>query len=242
MSEHRPRLTEQELEEFDRLYDGLLSEGEYYQMKARLQADTALQHKYLVYRMLRREIRQDAANNHLLKERFAALERTVRRRRLRDRLAILVAICLLGAFLYVRWNRPASGAELYERYADSESGLAITMNEGSENDLNRAMVTLAEGRFSEALVLLQDVQAPDTAQYYRAYCQERMGSDSSALVLYQSLRDAESRTIRDKSRFRAALLHLKSGDARAEAEMRAVADDRENAYRQLATEILSALK
>ena len=38
MSEQRPRLTEQELEEFDRLYDGLLSEAEYYQAKARLQA------------------------------------------------------------------------------------------------------------------------------------------------------------------------------------------------------------
>ena len=50
------QLSEEEINDFDQLYDGTLTEEAYYLIKAKLQLDEVLQHKYLVFKMLRNQI------------------------------------------------------------------------------------------------------------------------------------------------------------------------------------------
>ena len=68
------QIKENELNDFDQLYDGTISEDYFYIIKAKLQLDEVLNHKFILYKMLRREIELDGLSNKVLKIRLSALD------------------------------------------------------------------------------------------------------------------------------------------------------------------------
>ena len=66
-------ITDSEIEEFDKLYDGNLSEEDYYLIMAKLQLDEVLRNKYLIYKNLRKEIELDGIANRILKKELEVL-------------------------------------------------------------------------------------------------------------------------------------------------------------------------
>ena len=76
-------LSDIEIEEFDKLYDGNISEEDYYLFMAKLKLDEVLHHKLLVYKLLRKEIELDGLANKTLKQRFTTLDQNLKKKKFR---------------------------------------------------------------------------------------------------------------------------------------------------------------
>jgi tetratricopeptide (TPR) repeat protein len=233
-------LSDFEIEEFDKLYDGTLSEEEYYVLKAKLRLDEALQHKYVVYKLLRNEIAQDARTNRILKERFAAIERKSKKKRFVLFSGITaVLVIFTGVFMATLMGRQHV---IYEHYKDTESGLSIRMNNLILGPLDTAMIEMANENFDDALLIMQRGKASDTTKYYTAYCHERVGNYDEAANMYRQLSESTDAFIREKSAFRSVLLKLRAGDKSAKHELELIATNPENMYCLVAQEILASMR
>lgn len=232
-------LTDSEVEEFDRLYDGNLTEEEYYVIKAKLKLDEVLQHKFIVYKLLRREIELDGLANKILKERFTAVELRIKKKsfRLFSILSSILLVVMISFFLTYKNNN----IKIYEKYRDSESGISIRMNNHHKSNLDTAMIEIAKGEYNQAIFTLSNLTATDTALYYKAYCNERLGKYEDAASIYASLIQSNAMTIRQKSNFRSVLLKLRSGDKNAIIDLKTIAADPENLYNRTAREIINSM-
>jgi hypothetical protein len=232
-------LTDSEVEEFDKLYDGTLSEEEYYVIKAKLKLDEVLKHKFHVYKLLRKEIEQDGLANKILKERFANMELKLKKRRFRL-FSVLTSFLIVTVFVFI-FSYKNDNVKIYEKYRDSESGISIRMNNLIRNKLDTAMIEIAKGDYSQAISTLGQLTATDTTMYFKAYCNERLGNYNVALIEYVRLISSSATIISQKSTFRSALLKLRAGDKNALVALRSIAADPDNLYNRTAQEILESL-
>jgi hypothetical protein len=241
MNNNLYEFSEAELNEFDQLYEGTLLEEEFYVLKAKLQLDEILQHKYLVYKMLRREIENDGLTNKLLKARLTALDQNNRKKQIGILTFSLLSILVIFGFLWFLDNKPSVNTQIYDQYKDSESGISIKMSDDSSNELNEVMIDIAKSNFNVAIEKLNDFNKNDTVIYYLGYCEERLGNDSKAIGIYQTLYSSKSDFIRNKSKFRIGLLHIKYGDRKAVDELTNIASEPANPYAPLAREVLKSI-
>jgi hypothetical protein len=232
-------LSDIEIEEFDKLYDGNISEEDYYLLMAKLNLDEVLQHKYLVYKLLRKEIEQDGLANKVLKQRFTALDQNLKKNKFRL-LSILSSIVFIALITFF-FTRDSKNIGIYEKYRESESGISIKMNNLTRNRLDSAMVEIAKGEYDQAQLYLSQLPISDTTLYYKAYCNERLGNFTEASSQYERLVKSNTTIIRQKSRFRLALLKLRSGDKNAISELKRIAKDAGNMYNRTAQEIISSM-
>ncbi len=234
-------LTEAELAEFDLLYDGTIGEAEFYVLKAKLQLDEILQHKYLVYKMLRREIEKDGLASIVLKARLALLDQKDRKKKQwilsASLISLLIAICLIWVF-NVKFGE---NTKIYNLFKDAETGFSIRMSSSDKDDLNAIMVDIARSNYDSALEKLNLLVENDTVSYYSGYCEERMGNDVNAEAIYMGLSNSKSDFIRSKVCFRLALLHLKNGEKTARDEFELIASESSNPYAALAREVLKSI-
>jgi hypothetical protein len=234
-------LSEAELIEFDQLYDGTIGEEEFYVLKAKLQLDEVLQHKYLVYKMLRREIDKDGLANEVLKARLKTLDQKYRKKRQwmlsASLISFLMAICLIWIFN----TKSARNAQIYYQFKDSEAGLSIKMSDGVAADLNAVMVDIARSDYNSALEKLNQIAINDTTLYYSGYCEERMNNDTKAENIYNRLKKSKSDFIRYKSQFRLALIYLKNEKKTAKKELEEIASEPKNPYSKIAKEVLKSM-
>lgn len=234
-------LSEAELIEFDRLYDGTIEEEEFYVLKAKLQLDEVLKHKFLVYKMLRREIDKDGLANKVLKTRLTALDHKNRKKRQwilsASLISFLMAICLIWIFN----NKSGRNAKIYDQFKDSESGLSIQMSNGVADDLNAVMVDIARSDYNSALEKLTHIAINDTTLYYSGYCEERMNNDAKAESIYNRLKNSKSEFIKNKSQFRLALIHLKNAEKTAHKEFEVIASEPSNPYAAIARKVLKSI-
>jgi len=231
-------LSDSEVEEFDKLYDGTLSEEEFYVIKAKLKLDEVLQHKFLLYKLLRKEIEQDGMANKILKERFTVIELRLKKKRFR--LFSVLTSFLIAAVLVLIFTHKNNNIEVYEKYRDTESGISIRMNNLNRKKLDTAMIEIAKGEYSQAISTLGQLTSTDTTMYFKAYCSERLGNYNVALIEYVRLSTSSATIISQKSKFRVALLKLRSGDKNAIGELKLIAADPENLYSRTAQEILES--
>jgi hypothetical protein len=234
-------LTDTEIEEFDNLFDGNISEEEYYILKAKIQLDEVLQHKYLLYKMLRHEIEQDGLANKVLKGRLRVLDKSINKRKHFILFSSLFAIGMLVFALLLFFNGFNRGNEIYQQYKDSETGLSIKMNRGETVNLNSAMVNVAHGKFELAIQEFGKVNQNDTTTFYIGYCYEKLNNDLLAISQYEKLSNSKSKLIHDKSVFRLSLLYLKTGDKRAKQMLQTIINDSSNLYHKAAIEMVSSL-
>ena len=234
-------LTEKEIEEFDNLFDGNISEEDYYILKAKIQLDEVLQHKFLLYKMLRQEIEQDGLANKVLKARLMKLDKSSNKRKHFILFTSLLAICIFVGVILMLFNGSNKNKEIYYKYKDSETGLSIKMGKVSTSNLNIAMINLANGNFDMTIQELSKLEQTDTTAFYIGYCNENLNNDSEAITLYEKLTQSKSKTIHDKSVFRLSLLYIKTNDKRAQETIQAVIKDSSNIYQQAAIEVLASL-
>jgi hypothetical protein len=234
-------LTENEIEEFDNLFDGNISEEEYYILKAKIQLDEVLQHKYLLYKMLRLEIEQDGLANTVLKSRLKVLDKATNKRYHFILYSSLLALCMLVGGLFVLFYGFNKNNEIYNQYKDSEAGLSIKMSMEKTINLNSAMVNLANGKFELAMQDFSKVDQNDTTTFYIGYCHEKLNNDLLAISQYEKLFNSKSKLIHDKSVFRLSLLYLKTGDKRTKQMLQAIINDSSNLYHEAAIEIVSSM-
>lgn len=234
-------LTEKEIEEFDNLFDGNTSEEEYYILKAKIQLDEILQHKYLLYKMLRREIEQDGLANKVLKRRLIMLDKSSTKKKQFTVLSGLFAVFIFIVFFIWMLNGNNKYKEIYTKFKDSESGLSIKMSKESKSDLNNAMINLANGKIDLAMQEFSELVQTDTTVYFIGYCNEKLNNDLEAISHYEKLLSSQSKTIQDKSVFRLSLLYIKTEDKRAWNTLQMAIKDSSNIYQQAAIEVLASL-
>ncbi len=233
-------LSDIEIDEFDQLYDGTIREEDYYVLMAKLKLDEVLQHKYLVYKLLRKEIEQDGLANKILKQRFTAIDQNLRKKKFR--LFSILSSVLLIALITFFFTKEKKNIEIYEKYMNSESGITIKMNNLNRNRLDSVMIEIAKGEYEQAQLFLSELPTSDTTLYYKAYCNERLGNYTGAYKLYERLIKSNPTIIQQKSTFRLTLLKLRSGDKNAIKELRRIAEDTNNMYNRTAQEIVSLMK
>lgn len=233
------KLTEKEIEEFDNLFDGNISEEDYYILKAKIQLDEVLQHKYLLYKMLRREIEQDGLANKILKGRLMNLDKTATKRKKYILLSSLFTLCI--GVLLMLFNGSNKNKEIYNKYKDSETGLSIKMSRETTSNLNSAMINLANGNFDMSMQELSKLKQTDTTAFYISFCNEKLNNDIIAITNYEKLLNSKSKIIHDKSVFRLSLLYIKTDDKRARETLQTVINDSSNYYQKAAIEVLASL-
>jgi len=228
-------ITDSEIEEFDKLYDGNLSEEDYYLIMAKLQLDEVLRNKYLIYKNLRREIELDGIANRILKNRFISIERKLRKKKIRFTVIISSFFLVFIAFGLLRFNNNIS---IYEKYKDSEAGFPIKMSQNTNEAFNFAMVQIGNGAYEDAILTLTSLPKSDTIIYFTAYCAERLGDFKEAKERYEDLVESNSPLISQKSAFRSALLKFRTQKNEGITEMEIIANDPEHLYKRLAQEII----
>jgi hypothetical protein len=236
------QLSDSEIDDFDRIYDGVICEEDYYVIKAKLHLDEVLRHKYLIYKMLRNEIEQNGLSNKFLKNRLTELDRKSINKRRRFIVNSVVYSVVVIFMFFVLLNSFKKDVSLYEKYKNSETGLSIKMSNQALIPIEKAMIDIANKRYTAAISSLNNCNSTDTTLYYLAYCKEQLGMDRSALKTYLKLTISESTLIKDKSEFRIALLHLKHKNPSAITEFRNIAKSPSNQYQRLAFEIVESLE
>jgi len=237
------QISEEELVEFDLLYGAETKDNAFFLLKAKLELDEVLQHKYLVYEFLRAEINNECLEVDAIKNRFQLLDRRRKRTRIFLRWsALAVVLSVLITVVFYSSNKPQDQhALLYSQYKYAESGFPILMASTADNSFNSAMIHLANKQFHAAAELLKHCPKSDTTRYYLAYCKEVSGDIYVALNHYSHLQVSASKLIKDKSMFRRALLFLKLNKNSAMTELQNIASDSTNLYQPLAKEILKSL-
>ena len=141
------QLSEEEIIDFDQLYDGTLTEEAYYIIKAKLQLDEVLQHKYLVFKMLRNQIEQDGLSNKVLKTRLAKLNEKSHQRKRRMLFGVgFISSLLVIILVLLQLNRNDAHRALYDKYKNSESGISIPMSGANSSPLASAMIAIANNQ------------------------------------------------------------------------------------------------
>lgn len=233
-------LSEAELQEFDELYEGTIGEEQFYVLKAKLQLDEVLKHKYLVYKLLRREIENDGIASKVLKARLSALDQKSKKNKKRLLVGSLVSvIAVVSLILFFSNKSPESN--IYNQFKDTETGLSIQMSPNSATELNQVMIAIAKSDYTHALKKLSKLPASDTISYYSAYCEERLEQDNKAERVYITLLHSKTKFIADKSQFRLALVHLKQGKKTALNELTIIASSQSHNYQTTAKMIMQVI-
>lgn len=229
------------IQDFDDLYNGVLSEEQYYILKDKLQKDKVLREQYLIYKMLRNEIEKDGIANKVIKARFAKLDKKKRAQKQLFRVfaASLSVIVILGVLWFNFKEDGNTKDSLYELYKDTEPGLPIRMNKEESEKLNLVMVEISKKNYEEALIQLTKMPANDTSNYFKGFCLEMKGSFAEAESIYLQLKSASSIYIKEKADFRHALLQLESEKNTAQELFNLIAADSTHAFSRLAKEINS---
>jgi|688.fasta_scaffold75712_2 hypothetical protein len=238
------QLSEEDILEFDELFNRTLTEDEFYILKAKIELDEIYKHKFKVYRALRKEIEDEAMTSDTLKSRLNTLKRKVRRRR-RFRIYISFTIIAFVLFLGLNYwlNRPDLNQEIYSNYRNTEVGLSLKMNAESPKMIDSAMYYFANIEYGKALFYLKKAPKSDSVDFYIAYCNEMLDNSDLAIRLYQAIMDQSSmRLYQDKAKFRLALMYLKDKDKKFKDLFQEIAEDDSNAYKELAIEILKSIK
>ena len=235
------QINENELIDFDQLYDGTISEDDFYILKAKLQLDEVLNHKFIVYKMLRREIELDGLTTKVLKVRLSALDHKHSNTKYKYSLAGLFSFVVIVFVLMINYTKQNESEELYNRYKDSETGLSIKMNDTNKSQMNDVMIDIANSKYTHAISIINTMPQTDTTVFYLSFCHERLSDVNLALLGYEKLVKSNSITIKNKSQFRIALLHLKLNNKKAKDEMNLIANDSLNNYNLLAKEILLSI-
>lgn len=235
------QISESELNDFDQLYDGTISEDDFYIIKAKLQLDEVLNHKFIVYKMLRREIELDGLSDKVLKSRLSALNNRSSNKKYKYILASLFSFVAIMFVIIINFTKQSESEELYNRYKESETGLSIKMNDTNNSQMNDVMIDIANSKYTHAISKLNAIPQTDTTDFYLAYCHERSSDVNLALSGYEKLTQSSSITIKHKSQFRIALLHFKLNNNKAMDEMKVIAYDSLNNYNLLAKEILLSI-
>ncbi len=234
-------LSEAELQEFDELYAGTIGEEQFYVLKAKLQLDEVLKHKYLVYKLLRREIENDGIASKVLKARLSALDQASKKNKKRLLVGSLLSMVAVASLILFFSNKSPE-SNIYDQFKDTETGLSIQMSTNSETELNPVMIAIAKSDYTNALKKLSKLRASDAISYYSAYCEERLEQDAKAERVYITLLDSKTKFIGEKSQFRLALIHLKQGKKTALNELTIIASDSTNNYKAIAKRIIHAME
>jgi len=233
-------LTEAELELFDKLYDGTIDEDSFYAIKSQLQKDEVLRHKFIVYKLMRKEIEQDGVSSKVLKQHFKELDNKVRwRKRFLFIGSLAITISIILAIIVLQLNN--QGNLIYNTYKSAESGLPIRMAENDVDQLEQSMIDMANNDFKQAIEALNQLLPSDTVVYYQAYCNERLEHFDLAQGSYEKLSRSSSDFIKHKAAFRLALLQIKLQDKNALMSMQQIANDSTNDYHRLAHEIVQLM-
>jgi len=232
-----------EIDVFDKLYDNTIDEVELQRIKQKIELDKVLQNKYLIYSKLRNEIEYEGLTQLEMKQRLKSLDlrQKLKKRKLFLGAAFVTAFVITAIIVFTNFNQNTE-VDLYEKFKDSEIGLSITMSETDKNPISIAMINIAKEDFNTAITELKKCKKSDTTSYYLAYCYERIGKEKVALKLYNHLLESVSGDFRDKCLFRIALLHLKCNNLEATDELKEIASDPENLYKNLSEEILKLME
>lgn len=234
-------LSDVEIDDFDKMYDGTISDEEYFIFKAKLELDEILRHKFLVYQSLRNEIEQDGLSNKVLKARFNYLVQSRRQRKRKIfTLSFFTIVIVLITYLKII-NAHDINIELYNKYKNYGVAVPLTMAKSNPSELNKALIAIANEQFDVGLQKLANCNSTDTVTFFTAYCKEQLEEDETAIKLYQKLTHSASTLIKEKSQFRRALLQLKLRRKNAENELKIIAKDSNHMYSKAAQEILSSL-
>jgi hypothetical protein len=233
-------ITEAEIDEFDQLYDGTIDEKDYYLLKARMELDEILKHKYTVYKLLRKEIEQDGLSSKVLKFRFVNLDNKIKRRKKSKRFWIGLTISIAAILITIINSVLTNPNEvIYERYRYSETGLPLLMGDSKQSKMDSAMVLIGAKQYDNAHETLKSISENDTVFYYRAFCLEQLGDVKNASILYQELVASKSNYIKQKSEFRNALLSTILNKQKPFEKMKLIASDSTHVYQKLAQEIIA---
>lgn len=233
-------ISEAEIEEFDKLYNGTIDEKNYYLLKAKMELDEVLKHKYTVYKLLRKEIEIEGLSSKVLKSRFVSLDHQLKKRKRSQRIwfgVVLSFAAILIIVLNIIFTNP--NEEIYEKYRYSETGLPVLMNISKQSKMDSVMILIGSNQYEGAYKTLQQMSKNDTVLFYQAYCSEHLGEMNKAFEKYQQLIESQSDMIKQKSEFRTALLSIVLNKKEPFNKMKAVAADSTHVYQKLAKEILT---
>ncbi len=233
-------ITEAEIEEFDQLYDGTIDEKDYYLLKARMELDEILKHKYTVYKLLRKEVEQDGLSSKVLKSRFINLDNKIKMRKKTQRFWLGLTISVAAIIIIIINSVLTNPKEvIYERYRYSDTGLPVLMGDSKQTKMDSAMVLIGAKQYDNAHEILKNISENDTLFYYKAFCLEQLGDIKSASTLYQQLVASKSNYIKQKSEFRNALLSIILNKQKPFEKMKLIASDSTHVYQELAQEIIA---
>jgi hypothetical protein len=238
------QLTENDILEFDELFNRTLTEDEFYILKAKIELDEIYKHKFRVYRALRKEIEVEAISSDTLKNRLCKLKKKVRRRRM---IHFYISTLLIAFVLFLGinyWlNKPDVNQEVYSNYKNIEVGLSLKMNAENPKMIDSAMYYFANIDYDKALYYLKKAPKSDSVDFYIAYCNEMLENSDLAIDTYQDIiKKSSIRLYQDKAKFRLALMYLKDKNKKFKDLFKEIAEDDSNAYKELAADILKSIK
>ena len=238
------QLTENDILEFDELFNRTLTEDEFYILKAKIELDEIYKHKFRVYRALRKEIEEEAISSDSLKNRLSKLKKKVRRKRMIHfyiSSLLIVFVLFLGINYWL--NKPDLNQEVYSKYKNIEVGLSLKMNAENPKMIDSAMYYFANIDYDKALYYLKKAPKSDSVDFYIAYCNEMLENSGFAINAYQDIiKKSSIRLYQDKAKFRLALMYLKDKNKKFKDLFKEIAEDDSNAYKELAADILKSIK
>ena len=238
------QLTENDILEFDELFNRTLTEDEFYILKAKIELDEIYKHKFRVYRALRKEIEEEAISSDSLKNRLSKLKKKVRRKRMIHfyiSSLLIVFVLFLGINYWL--NKPDVNQEVYSNYKNIEVGLSLKMNAENPKMIDSAMYYFANIDYDKALYYLKKAPKSDSVDFYIAYCNEMLENSDLAIDTYQDIiKKSSIRLYQDKAKFRLALMYLKDKNKKFKDLFKEIAEDDSNAYKELAADILKSIK
>jgi hypothetical protein len=236
-------LSEEEIYEFDNLFDQSLTEDEFFILKAKIELDEIYLHKFKLYRSLRKEVDFNGLAPAALKNRFDKInKRSIRKKRLFRfylSLSIIFFFTCLGLVLFIG---DKGNNSIYNEYKETEAGLPIVMNKSKKDLLDSSMIYFASKNYNKSLILLSRLPVSDTSIYFKGICYEYLNELDLAIDLYTSISNSNNKIFANKSNFRIGLIYLKLNDDRYKSVLESIAKDSLNDYQSHAINIINQSK
>jgi hypothetical protein len=232
---------EEEIDIFDSLYEGRLSEDAFYEIKSRLQKDTLMQKRFLVYKLMRKEIENNSITSITLKDRFNRLNQKNKKKAKKTKSLLVSFVIIILLSLLTIYVTKDTSSSIYNKYKDSEAGLPIKMNKHNGENFDEAMIVIHDGDFKAALSILNKMPISDTTLFYKAYSHEMLGETAEASKIYEYLKQSSSKFIREKSEFRFVLLLIKNKNPDSMMELENLKNDSLHYYHEIITDLITVL-
>ena len=231
------RLSEEDMETFDRYLKGRMDTNEIKAFHNNLADDPSLKESFLLYKMIVEKVKADAEVTESLKRRLYNVSKKSKRNIWFKWLSGMAAILIISFFaLRVIPQKQTD----YGKYMFEEPGLTIQMTINTENKWGAFNNSFANKEYETCLKLLEKSGQSDTATYYSGICNEFLKHTHNALKLYQTLYNSKCVLIRDKAMYRSSILLL-NDDKLLEATtlLRLIVADQNNPYKIDANKLLN---